>query len=308
MKRQRGRDARLRRIGKTVNGVLVQSFLYQNQLNPIAELDGNNQIVSRFVYASKANVPDYLTKNGATYRIISDHLGSPRLVINTANGSVAQRIDYDVWGNITQDTNPGFQPFGYAGGLYDRHTKLVRFGARDYDAETGRWTAKDPIGFGGGDSNLYGYVVGDPVNALDPKGKNAVWAARSGWNVGWAVGNAINDAITETTGLPLGVIIYNATHEDEGNEDYDSLEAGEAVGPDCKTLGKQAEKGIRSLEKRIAEHEQKLNDFKANPTVRPGMEGQPQEVIEAAQQARINHLEKEIQTFKNNIDKLTNGK
>ncbi|WP_232463855.1 hypothetical protein [Methylovulum psychrotolerans] len=146
------------------------------------------------------------------------------------------------------------------------------------------------------------------MNALDPKGKNAVWAARSGWNVGWAVGNAINDAITETTGLPLGVIIYNATHEDEGNEDYDSLEAGEAVGPDCKTLGKQAEKGIRSLEKRIAEHEQKLNDFKANPTVRPGMEGQPQEVIEAAQQARINHLEKEIQTFKNNIDKLTNGK
>jgi RHS repeat-associated protein len=150
--------------------VLVQGFLYQNQLNPIAELDGNNQIVSHFVYASKANAPDYLTKNGATYRIISDHLGSPRLVINTANGSVAQRIDYDVWGNITQDTNPGFQPFGYAGGLYDRHTKLVRFGARDYDAETGRWTAKDPIGFGGGDSNLYGYVVGDPVNLFDPFG------------------------------------------------------------------------------------------------------------------------------------------
>lgn len=173
-------DGQNRRIGKTVNGVLVQGFLYQNQLNPIAELDGNNQIVSRFVYASKANVPDYFvktdpnTQNQTTYRIISDHLGSPRLVINTANGSVAQRIDYDVWGNITQDTNPGFQPFGYAGGLYDQHTKLVRFGARDYDAETGRWTAKDPIGFGGGDSNLYGYVVGDPVNWVDPNGLNAV--------------------------------------------------------------------------------------------------------------------------------------
>ncbi len=68
------------------------------------------------------------------------------------------------------DTNPGFQPFGFAGGIYDPHTKLVRFGARDYDAETGRWTAKDPIGFGGGDTNLYGYVVNDPVDFIDLQG------------------------------------------------------------------------------------------------------------------------------------------
>lgn len=163
-------DGQSRRIGKKVNGTLVQGFLYQNQINPIAELDGNNTVVTRFVYGSKANVPDYLIKNWQTYRILSDHLGSPRLIVNTSDGSVAQRMDYDIWGKITQDTNPGFQPFGYAGGLYDRDTKLVRFGARDYDAETGRWTAKDPIGFAGGDSNLYGYVVNDPVNLVDPVG------------------------------------------------------------------------------------------------------------------------------------------
>ena len=68
------------------------------------------------------------------------------------------------------DTDPGFQPFGFAGGLYDRDTGLVRFGARDYDPQLGRWTSKDTIGFGGGDTNLYGYVVGDPVNAMDPLG------------------------------------------------------------------------------------------------------------------------------------------
>jgi hypothetical protein len=62
------------------------------------------------------------------------------------------------------------------------------------------------------------------------------------------------------------------------------------------------------LEKQIAAHEKKLADFKANPTVRPGMEGQPKEVIEAAQQSRIRHLEKEIQTFKENIEKLRRGK
>jgi len=72
-----------------------------------------------------------------------------------------QRMDYDDWGNVTSDTNPGFQPFGFAGGIYDRDTNLTRFGARDYDPETGRWTAKDPIKFDGGDSNLYGYVLSD---------------------------------------------------------------------------------------------------------------------------------------------------
>ena len=85
-------------------------------------------------------------------------------------GEVAQQLDYDAWGQVTEDSRPGFQPFGFAGGLHDPDTQLTRFGVRDYDAETGRWTAKDPILFDGGDSNLYGYVLQDPVNGIDPEG------------------------------------------------------------------------------------------------------------------------------------------
>jgi RHS repeat-associated protein len=163
-------DGRNRRIGKKVNGVLTQSFLYQDSLNPVAELDGDGNVVARFVYGSKANVPDYMLKDGKTYRILSDHLGSPRLVVDISNGSVAQRMDYDAFGNVVFDSNPGFQPFGFAGGIYDLDIKLTRFGARDYDAQTGRWTVKDPILFDGGDTNLFGYVLGDPVNGISPFG------------------------------------------------------------------------------------------------------------------------------------------
>ncbi|MBI3606112.1 MAG: RHS repeat-associated core domain-containing protein, partial [Nitrospirae bacterium] len=57
---------------------------------------------------------------------------------------------------------------------YDPFTGLTRFGARDYDAETGRWTSKDPIRFTGGDTNLYGYAQDDPVNFIDPLGLAAI--------------------------------------------------------------------------------------------------------------------------------------
>jgi hypothetical protein len=46
----------------------------------------------------------------------------------------------------------------------------VHLQAREYDPVTGRFTTKDPIGFAGGDTNLYGYVLGDPVNWVDPSG------------------------------------------------------------------------------------------------------------------------------------------
>ena len=159
-----------RRIGKKKNGQLQYGLIYQDSLRPIADTDENGKLRSIYLYADKGNVPTAMLRADKSYLIISDHLGSVRQVIDTQTGEIVQQLDYDAWGHVTEDSRPGFQPFGFAGGLHDPDTQLTRFGARDYDAETGRWTAKDPILFDGGDSNLYGYVSQDPVNLKDGSG------------------------------------------------------------------------------------------------------------------------------------------
>jgi RHS repeat-associated protein len=163
-------DGLSRRIGKKVGGALVQGWLYDERGRIVAELDGAGALASRFVYASRPNVPDYMVRSGAQYRLVSDPLGTVRLVVKSDDGTIAQRLDYDPFGSVTNDTAPGFQPFGFAGGLFDRDTRLVRFGARDYDPDAARWTTKDPIFFAGGDTNLYAYVANDPINRHDSNG------------------------------------------------------------------------------------------------------------------------------------------
>ena len=158
-----------RRIAKRINGTIVEKYLWQGMTRLLAVYDGANNLLMRFEYADD-RMPVALTAGGATYYLAYDQVGSLRVVADAA-GVVIKRIDYDSFGNIIADTNPAFGlPFGFAGGLHDRDTGLVRFGHRDYDPDVGRWTAKDPIFFAGGDTDLYGYVLNDPMNLIDPLG------------------------------------------------------------------------------------------------------------------------------------------
>lgn len=165
-----GTDAVNRRIAKRLNGQLVQTFIYASGLAPIAELDGQGKLRSRFIYATRDNVPEVMIRDGVTYRLVVDDRGSVRVVVNASTGEVAQQIDYDEFGVVVSDSRPGFQPFGFAGGIYDAASGLVHFGARDYDPSLGRWISADPILFKGGTANLYLYVANDPANRTDPSG------------------------------------------------------------------------------------------------------------------------------------------
>jgi RHS repeat-associated protein len=179
-----------------VDGVLDRGWLYLNALEPIAELGpdgaGGTRVTKVFVYGTLPHVPDYLVELDAsgdptrTLRIITDHLGSVRRVYDTATGALVQGYDYDTFGSPTLVTGTeSVQPFGFAGGLYDADTGLVRFGARDYDAWTGRWTAKDPSLWRGGSTNIYAYVDNDPVNFIDPTGSMKLPSDPSGLGPEW---------------------------------------------------------------------------------------------------------------------------
>jgi len=159
-----------RRVARRRNGQLTDAYLYGRGIAPVATLAADGSLKARFVYATKVNVPDYLTRDGNTYRLLTDRLGSVRLVVDTGNGDIAQRLDYDAYGRVTRDSNPGFQPFGFHGGITDPDTGLVHFGAREYDPATGRFLTRDPLGIGGGDSNLYLFAGNDPINSSDPTG------------------------------------------------------------------------------------------------------------------------------------------
>jgi RHS repeat-associated protein len=169
-----GIDGLNRRVSKSVGGVLQRAWAHDGG-RIVAEFNGAGTMTARFVYGTRPQVPDSMIEvvSGQVYRILTDHLGSVRLVVRLSDGVIVQQLAYDPWGDVEMDTKPGFQPFGFAGGLYDPDTRLVRFGARDYDPAIGRWTAKDPSGFAGGTS-LYAYADNDPVNLVDLTGENPV--------------------------------------------------------------------------------------------------------------------------------------
>lgn len=158
-----------RRIAKRVNGIVTEKYLWKDAITLLAVYDGSDNLIMKFNYAD-GRLPVSMIKGGSTYYLLYDQVGTLKAVADST-GNIVKQIDYDSFGSIIADTNTAFTvPFGFAGGLHDRETNLVRFGYRDYDPSLGRWTAKDPIDFAGGDANLYRYVLNDPVNWVDPWG------------------------------------------------------------------------------------------------------------------------------------------
>jgi RHS repeat-associated protein len=123
---------------------------------------------------------------------LTDSQGSVRDLLDSS-GTERKHIAYDAFGNIQSEayyyenglpiegTEPSLnaqavdQAFFYTGRLLDRDTGLQNNLNRWYDPNIGRWLSEDPIGFGGGDANLYRYVGNSPTNLTDPSGLFFPW-------------------------------------------------------------------------------------------------------------------------------------
>ncbi|MCW5890928.1 MAG: hypothetical protein KIT14_10280 [bacterium] len=115
-----------------------------------------------------------LDRGGTRYYVATDQLGSPR-VVASADGTVVRKQRWDAFGVLAEDSAPGFAlATGFAGGLSDPVTGLVRFGLRDYEPASGRFTSRDPALFDGRQGNLYAYAGNDPVNRVDRTGLTSV--------------------------------------------------------------------------------------------------------------------------------------
>jgi RHS repeat-associated protein len=159
-------DDQGRRIQKTVAGVAT-NMLY-NGADIVAEYGSTWGLqLAQYTQGPKIDDPIIRATATAAQYYHQDGLGSVVGVSNNLGGTDATQR-FDAWGNKIAST--GTAPhYGYTGREPDE-TGLIYYRARYLDPTLGRFTQRDPIGLRGG-LNRYGYVGGNPVNALDPSGE-----------------------------------------------------------------------------------------------------------------------------------------
>ena len=160
----------------------TRQYIYHNE-DILAELDGNNNLVAFYIHGPGIDTPlammrdrnlDGIIKNNEVFVYTRDHQSSVR-ELTDLNGVVVQRYDYTAYGETTVELNGEVgdrlieNPYGYTGRVLDRETGCYYYRARWYCPSLRQFLSPDPIGFAGGDTNLYSYTRNNPINSVvDP--------------------------------------------------------------------------------------------------------------------------------------------
>ena len=182
-------DAMNRQVSRTING--MTTYLTYDGWNLLAEFDANGNQIAQ--YAHGAHTDELLRRTGPQSVVYyhPDALGSTTRLTD-ATGAVVEEYGYTAFGSTTVrdasgavlSTSAYGNRFMFTGREYLGAQGLYDYRNRAYSPETGRFLQTDPLGFGGGDINLYRYVNNDPINATDSFGTlswkefwEAVWEA-----------------------------------------------------------------------------------------------------------------------------------
>jgi RHS repeat-associated protein len=213
-------DALGRRVARTSDGgAVTEQYLYAENGYAVTHTKDPVNGTSAYFYDDRGQLVA-VERGGARYFVATDQVGTP-LVVTDASGAIVMQLEYDAFGNLASGDPSAFAlPVGFAGGMPDPLTGLVRFGSRDYDAEVGRFTARDPAFFGGGQFNLYTYALNDPLFHIDPTGFAAAPAGDRGRASGDTKG-AIRAYLCKSGGRPGDTAAQRAF--DQVRSDRDNL-------------------------------------------------------------------------------------
>ncbi len=190
------------RIGK-VTPTGTERFVYGQNQNIALEFDGSGTLTNRYLHGNSIDAILADEANGSVGWALTDNLGSVRDVVD-ATGTSQNHVVFDSFGNVTSETNPGFDTrFSFTGREFDAETGNYDYRARPYRPSSGRFIEEDPIRFSAGDANFYRYLENLPVSRIDPLGlQSSVWDSGKGLPIPYidfeAIGNAISEGASNT--------------------------------------------------------------------------------------------------------------
>lgn len=211
-------DADNRRNQKTVTGTAT-SFVYDG-LQAVQEIK-NSQTTNLLPGAGLDELIARTDPTGTVQYFLGDALGSTN-TLTDASGNTQTQYSYSPYGATTSSGTATDNTFQYTGRENDG-TGLYYYRARYYDPDKGRFTAEDPIGFGGG-INVYAYVGGDPLGLVDPLGLDGLdplWGAIDYATGGWSPSQTTVDSAAGfgdgvSGALTLGLYSTADAREDMG--------------------------------------------------------------------------------------------
>jgi RHS repeat-associated protein len=154
------------------SGVVTTRRFGYDGANAVLELDGSNNLVMRRLFLDGPNrLLARIDNTGTAAWYLTDDQGSVRKIVNLAGTSVLDAVTYDAFGNVKSESSAAQgDAYKFQGGRFDGVTGLILFGRRYYNPGSGTWLQRDPIGFAGGQTNLYSFVGNSPTNSADPSG------------------------------------------------------------------------------------------------------------------------------------------